>query len=76
MVAKIKGKVFGAVTVGEKGQVVIPADLRKAFNVKSGDKLIVFAKDQMIGLIPAAEFDAFLNQASEMLAKFRKVKNA
>ena len=76
MVAKIKGKVYGAVTVGEKGQVVIPAELRKNFNVKPGDKLIVFAKHEMIGLIPAQEFDSFLSQAAEMLAKFKKAKNA
>ena len=76
MVTKIKSKVFGAVTVGEKGQVVIPAELRKAFNVRAGDKLIVFAKHEMIGLIPAGEFDSFLSQAAEMLASFKKVKNA
>ena len=76
MVTKIKSKVFGAVTVGEKGQVVIPAELRKAFNVRAGDKLIVFAKHEMIGLIPAGEFDSFLSQAAEMLTSFKKVKNA
>jgi AbrB family looped-hinge helix DNA binding protein len=30
----------GAVTVGPKGQVVIPATVRTKMNIKSGDKLI------------------------------------
>ena len=34
---------FGTVTVGERGQVVIPAEARKAFGIDSGDKLLVFA---------------------------------
>lgn len=67
-----KGKIYGAVTVGERGQVVIPAEIRKSFKIKAGDRLIVFAKPDMIGLVPAEEFNQFLNQAAEMLAKFRK----
>ncbi len=33
--------VFGTVTVGEKGQIVIPARARKVFNIKKGDNLMV-----------------------------------
>lgn len=72
MVARLKGRIYGAVTVGERGQVVVPAEIRKSFRIKTGDKLIVFAKHDMIGLIPAEEFNRFLNEASEVLAKFKK----
>jgi AbrB family looped-hinge helix DNA binding protein len=72
MAGRLKGKIYGAVTVGERGQVVIPAQIRKSFRVKTGDKLIVFAKQDMIGLIPAEEFNQFLNEAAEVLAKFKK----
>jgi len=34
---------FGTVTVGERGQVVIPAEARRQFGVESGDKLLVFS---------------------------------
>ena len=67
-----KGKIYGAATVGERGQVVIPAGIRKSFNIKAGDKLIVFAKPEMIGLVPAEEFSLMLEQASEALSKLRK----
>lgn len=37
-----KGKyMFGMVTVGERGQIVIPAKARKVFDIKPGDNLIV-----------------------------------
>jgi len=73
MRAFMKGKIYGAVTVGERGQVVIPAEIRKSFKVNAGDKLIVFAKPGgMIGLVPAEEFNQFLDEAGRMTAKFKK----
>ena len=32
----------GAVTVGERGQVVIPAEAREALDIRAKDKLLVF----------------------------------
>ncbi|MEN6520019.1 MAG: AbrB/MazE/SpoVT family DNA-binding domain-containing protein [Armatimonadota bacterium] len=32
---------FGSVTVGERGQVVIPAEARKKMGISPGDKLLV-----------------------------------
>jgi AbrB family looped-hinge helix DNA binding protein len=38
-----QGKMFyGSVTVSERGQIVIPADARRDFGIKTGDKLLVF----------------------------------
>lgn len=33
---------FGSVTVGERGQVVIPSDVRKDMGIEPGDRLLVF----------------------------------
>ncbi|MFH1397556.1 MAG: AbrB/MazE/SpoVT family DNA-binding domain-containing protein [Candidatus Omnitrophota bacterium] len=65
-------KVYGAVTVGERGQVVIPAQVRKSFKIKSGDKLIVFGKSDIVSLVPAEQFNQFLDNMAEMVAKFKK----
>ena len=50
---------FGAVTVGDRGQVVIPAEARKEFGIETGDKLLVFAHPSNHGValvkIDAAE---------------------
>lgn len=37
-----KGKhMFGLVTVGDKGQIVIPAKARKLFEISAGDQLVI-----------------------------------
>ncbi|MBQ8558402.1 MAG: helix-turn-helix transcriptional regulator [Tyzzerella sp.] len=37
---------FGMVTVGEKGQIVIPARARKIFDIKAGDQLLVLGDEE------------------------------
>ena len=45
-----KGKhLFGLVTVGDKGQIVIPAKARKLFDISAGDQLVVLG-DETQGL--------------------------
>lgn len=66
------GAFHSVVTVGERGQVVVPADIRKSRNIKSGDKLIVFSKrDGPIGFVPAEEFNRFLTEATKVLSKIK-----
>lgn len=33
---------YGAITVSDRGQIVIPAQARRDFGIKVGDKLLVF----------------------------------
>lgn len=42
---------FGAVTVGERGQVVIPAEARKEFGIEPGDKLLIMRGPGKHGLM-------------------------
>ena len=53
-----KGKhIFGMVTVGEKGQIVIPAKAIKLFKIESGDHLIVLGDEgQGLAIIRAKDF--------------------
>lgn len=54
-----KGKhVFGLVTVGDKGQIVIPAKARKVFNINAGDQLLVLG-DEAQGIAIIKEQDIF-----------------
>ena len=42
-----KGKYFfGSVSVGERGQIVIPKEAREVFNINSGDKLLVLGDEE------------------------------
>ena len=71
MQAIFKGKVYGPVTVGDRGQLVIPAELRRILGIKSGDQLMVFAKldKRVINLMPFKDFSQFLERASKVISK-------
>ena len=57
-----KGKhLFGLVTVGEKGQIVIPAKARKLFGISAGDQLVVLGDESQGMAVIKAEM--FLNMA-------------
>ena len=53
-----KGKhIFGLVTVGEKGQIVIPAKARKLFDISAGDRLVILGDEgQGLAVIKAESF--------------------
>ena len=49
---------WGTVTIGSKGQIVIPKDVRDIFNLNSGDRLIVLGDEtEGIALVKAEEFE-------------------
>ena len=58
-----KGKhLFGMVTVGDKGQIVIPSKARKLFNISPGDQLVVLGDEsQGMAILKAKDF---LNMAN------------
>ena len=41
---KLEEAFRGSVTVGERGQVVIPAEVREEIGINAGDKLLVFSR--------------------------------
>ena len=49
--------IWGTVTIGERGQIVIPKAARDKFGFKSGDRLIVASDDVGIALLPTAFFE-------------------
>ena len=63
-----KGKyIFGICKVGEKGQIVIPVEARKVFDIKAGDSIIVLgdAKKGM-ALVKA---DVFTARAEDIIGQ-------
>lgn len=71
MFSIFRAKTYGSITVGERGQIVIPANLRKEFNIKPGDQLMVFAKPdkKIITIITARELSSLLERAEKVIAK-------
>ncbi len=52
------GKYAWTVTVGEKGQIVIPKQARELFGIRPGDSLILLADEKRgLAIPPKAAFD-------------------
>lgn len=66
-------KLYGAVTVGTKGQVVIPADAREEFGLEPGDRLYVVGskKAGWVGLLKEEQLQAHIEHLTTSLQTFR-----
>ena len=65
---------YGTTTLGEKGQVVVPAEVRKALNLKSGDKLLVFGMGHnMLTFMKAEQLEKMAEHLSSKLEGLRKI---
>ncbi|MCB0826528.1 MAG: AbrB/MazE/SpoVT family DNA-binding domain-containing protein [Armatimonadetes bacterium] len=58
---------YGSVTVGERGQIVIPAEARAELNIQAGDKLLVMRHPIYEGLM-VSKIDA----VSDFVEEFRQ----
>lgn len=62
-----KGKYAWTVTVGEKGQIVIPKQAREVFGIKKGDTLVVLGDaERGIAIPPKSMFEAFSSAIFEI----------
>ena len=66
-----RGKhIWGTVTVGERGQIVIPKEAREKFGIAGGTRLIVLGEDgEGIALVPAEPFEERLRKIMEYAAR-------
>ncbi|MBC7286806.1 MAG: AbrB/MazE/SpoVT family DNA-binding domain-containing protein [Armatimonadetes bacterium] len=61
--------VYGVVTVGERGQIVIPAEARRELGIAPGDKVIVLAvhPGRALTIAPIHDVQRFLNVLQELV---------
>ena len=64
---KRKQKVYGLITVTDKGQIAIPVEIRKELEIEAGTKLMVVKRDDCkgINLIKTDVLDNFVNKLSK-----------
>ncbi len=61
--------IFGVVKVGDKGQVVIPRDARKQYDINPGDALLVLGDQLGMALLKTEVFQSVIDQAMEGLPR-------
>jgi AbrB family looped-hinge helix DNA binding protein len=65
--------VYGTTTIGEKGQVVIPAEARKALGLVPGEKLLVFGMGrEMLTLAKLSNLERFASHLASHVEAIRK----
>lgn len=66
-----KDNCYGSATVGDKGQVVIPAEARKKLGIEKGDKVFVFGNQEhgVMILIPAGRVSEMVSRTLEQLTE-------
>ena len=61
--------IFGVVKVGDKGQIVIPRDARRQYDIKPGDALLLLGDNKGMALVKTEIFDSVVGQVMEGLTK-------
>lgn len=61
--------IFGVVKVSEKGQIVIPREARKVYDIKPGDALLLVGDKNGMALIKTEIFHDFVEQVVEGITK-------
>ncbi|NCU30424.1 AbrB/MazE/SpoVT family DNA-binding domain-containing protein [Candidatus Saccharibacteria bacterium] len=67
-------KLAGTVTVGPKGQVVIPSEVREKMRIKPGDKLVAlyFDEKKSIAFITEEQAQEYVVQMGNRCAYFKE----
>ena len=61
--------IFGVVKVGDKGQIVIPKEVRTVYDIKPGDALMMLGDQRGIALLKTEIFQSAIDQAMEGLTQ-------
>jgi AbrB family looped-hinge helix DNA binding protein len=57
------------ITISAKGQVVMPANVRKKFNLKKGEKLAIIEEKGYIKMVPPADLTSLCGVWSDLDVK-------
>ena len=63
-----KDKLAVSARVGEKGQIVIPKEMREMFSIKPGDTIILLADEKRgIAIPPKSMFNTFIERVHGLM---------
>ena len=61
--------IFGVVKVGEKGQIVIPRDARRVYDINPGDALLLLGDQKGMALVKTEIFQSVVDQVMGDITK-------
>ncbi len=62
-------RLYGTTTLGARGQVVIPAEARKALGLKPGDQLLVMSRwNKALGLMKADQLEELIDMIMDRVS--------
>jgi len=67
---------YGSASVGERGQIVIPSELRTKLNIKAGEKFVFFSNGDVIFIHKAEDLKKMLENMTELLELKDKIEKA
>ena len=67
------GKCYGSTVVGERGQVVIPAEAREELDIQPGEKLVVFGNPRR-GMVILLKGDIMARFTEALMSRFSSVE--
>jgi len=68
-------QVIGSTVMGERGQMVVPKEIRECYNLKSGDKLFVLGHGTgPIILMPASQMHDFMDHINKNIESMLKMQ--
>ena len=63
---------FGTAVMGERGQIVIPKEIRDQMRLKKGEQIMVMFHNESIMLITRDKMEAFVKQLTSSLKPNKK----
>ena len=69
-----KPKMYGVSSLGERGQIVVPAKMREDMGLEKGDNFVFVSKDHFIGMIREDDMTGFLKEMLGQIEDFKKDK--
>ncbi len=69
-----KKEFFGSTVIGEKGQMVVPAEARKKLRLKKGEKLLVFGvHEEMLMITKVSSLGKYMDHLSKKMASLKDI---
>jgi len=63
---------YGVSSLGERGQIVIPAKMREEIGLEKGDNFVFVSRDKFIGMIREEDMTGYLKEMLDQIEDFKK----